>query len=389
MDHSQVPVSALDGPFVQQLFDDRVPESATLDYKSRFSLLKTDQEKRDYLKDACALANARGGLIVWGIEEVDGVPTQIVGIGDDSVDEGIRQREQLVAKCTEPPIYDLRTIQVSVGERRLVVQRIGRGLTGPHMITLGGSDRFYIRMSRHNEPMDYGGIRRAFTASEERIDAVRRLRSQRIARIVARETPVHLEHERLVALHVVPIISRTSPLHAAAIRAASAHFGTLWADGPGSARINFDGVAFHDGTYREDGTSMYCQVFRSGMVEAVGPAGSFTQDRLPMPEIEHRILQRASEYVHGLLGLDFTYPFAIGVTLIGVKGCKIFQGHEAAIGYAHPIRDELLLVPEVVVESPDDAIDVALCDACDWMWNAAGHLRSPHFDDLRRWNGVD
>lgn len=123
------------------------------------------------------------------------------------------------------------------------------------------------------------------------------------------------------------------------------------------------------------------------MVEAVGPTGYFSDERLPMQSIEHCVLERVGEHIAGLLKLELTYPFAVAVSMIGVKGCKIFRGHEAEIGFAHPIRDEILLVPEVVVESPDDPIDPVLRGPFDWIWNAGGQLRSPHFDDSGRWIG--
>ena len=56
---------------LRKLCDDRCPESNSLDFKRELPG-NSDKDKQELLKDVCALANADGGDLVYGIEEVAG-----------------------------------------------------------------------------------------------------------------------------------------------------------------------------------------------------------------------------------------------------------------------------------------------------------------------------
>jgi len=54
---------------IQKYIDDEVQESLTLDYKAADSLGKGDGKKREITKDASAMANSAGGIIIYGVAE--------------------------------------------------------------------------------------------------------------------------------------------------------------------------------------------------------------------------------------------------------------------------------------------------------------------------------
>lgn len=60
------------------LITNKVRESVELDYKKCPSLQKNDSKKdAEISKDVSAFANSAGGIIVYGMEEVGHIPTQI------------------------------------------------------------------------------------------------------------------------------------------------------------------------------------------------------------------------------------------------------------------------------------------------------------------------
>ncbi len=54
---------------IQQLIDDEVEESLTLDYKAAGAIAKNPANKTEITKDVSAFANSAGGLIIYGVAE--------------------------------------------------------------------------------------------------------------------------------------------------------------------------------------------------------------------------------------------------------------------------------------------------------------------------------
>ncbi len=66
---------------IQGLIDSEVAESVTLEYKRQLPTNQTD-EKREFLYDVAAMANAFGGDFVFGIVDRKGKDNQSTGIAD-------------------------------------------------------------------------------------------------------------------------------------------------------------------------------------------------------------------------------------------------------------------------------------------------------------------
>jgi predicted HTH transcriptional regulator len=56
---------------LQSYIDNQIEESLNLDYKAADALQKSDGKKKEISKDVSAMANAAGGLIIYGIKEFD------------------------------------------------------------------------------------------------------------------------------------------------------------------------------------------------------------------------------------------------------------------------------------------------------------------------------
>jgi hypothetical protein len=61
---------------LDQLRLDQVAEGISLDYK-RDAYDASDEGKRELLKDISSLVNTAGGHVVIGMDEVDGLPTEL------------------------------------------------------------------------------------------------------------------------------------------------------------------------------------------------------------------------------------------------------------------------------------------------------------------------
>jgi len=54
---------------IQQYINDQIEENHRLEYKAAGSLVKTDKARREITKDVSAMANADGGIIIYGVSE--------------------------------------------------------------------------------------------------------------------------------------------------------------------------------------------------------------------------------------------------------------------------------------------------------------------------------
>lgn len=61
----------LDQAAIQEMINNEVEESLTLEYKAAQALGRTDSKKKEITKDVSAMANSAGGTIFYGIKEYD------------------------------------------------------------------------------------------------------------------------------------------------------------------------------------------------------------------------------------------------------------------------------------------------------------------------------
>lgn len=52
---------------IEQMINDQIPEGLTIEYKRRDSLLRTEEKRVEITKDVSAMANAAGGVILYGV----------------------------------------------------------------------------------------------------------------------------------------------------------------------------------------------------------------------------------------------------------------------------------------------------------------------------------
>ena len=82
---------------IMDLFNSKIAESENLDYKQELG--SSARANTEIAKDVSSFANTEGGVILYGIEEKDGIPTRIVWIRARKVKERI---EDIVGHHIQP-----------------------------------------------------------------------------------------------------------------------------------------------------------------------------------------------------------------------------------------------------------------------------------------------
>jgi len=127
-------------------------ESLHLEFKSSESLGKTDGKKRELSKDISAFANSDGGMIFYGIKELDHKASELSFVdGRDVTKEWI---EQVLNSNIYPKIPDLRIHPIRFeGSMESSVYAVGipASSAAPHM---SADKRYYRRYNFESVPME-------------------------------------------------------------------------------------------------------------------------------------------------------------------------------------------------------------------------------------------
>ncbi len=161
------PVSEWDQTDLQSLIDNGVPESLTLDYKNSLALSKDDGCRTELSKDVSAFANSTGGVIVYGIDEDNHLPSKM----DEGVDPKKITREwleQVIGSTIKPRVQGviIRQIALDSGKVAYAIEIPAATTFAPHQ---ANDHRYYKRfnfLSRSMEDYEVRDIqKRASTPS--------------------------------------------------------------------------------------------------------------------------------------------------------------------------------------------------------------------------------
>ena len=206
----QKPIPAITKADIDALIENAVREDRTLDYKETLPG-RSDGEKYEFLADISSFANASGGDILYGVREKreqgkpSGVPEGAIGLSGIVPDAEILRLQSIIRDGIAPRIANVQIIAVpGFTNDPVLLVRIPKSWASPHIISKRDS-RFYSRTSAGKYPLDVAEIRSVFALSESLPDKIRRFRDDRVATIVADETPVKFSGASRVLLHLLPI----------------------------------------------------------------------------------------------------------------------------------------------------------------------------------------
>lgn len=390
---------AVDKIDIEALVTNQVPESRTLEYKAMLPG-GSDGERKEFLADISAFANAAGGDILYGIAEkrdannrTTGLPESANGLSNTNSDIEIRRLDIMILNGIDPRIAGVRIRAIdgfSAGP--IIMVRVPKSWASPYMVTVNES-RFYSRNNAGKYPLDVSEIRSAFALSESFAERTRRFRDARISRIIAGETPLSMVPDAPKRiLHVIPA-SFADPVAKFDISAASKQYLNIqpidrqrWLQ-----RFNLDGLLVYGGAQQSTSTTDYLQIFRSGAIESVTTQilrprtdermiASHGYEQELMNDLR-RLMQLAKE-------LEADLPIVVMVTFTGVKDYFLLPNmnnvYEHDPSFYKFDRDTLLL-PDVLVESYDSEVAQVLRPVFDAVWQSAGWDGCKNYDKNSNW----
>lgn len=149
---------------IQSLIENQVEESIYLDFKSAGSLEKSDKKRIEISKDVASFANSDGGIIVYGIKEVDHVASEFSFIdGNEFTKEWI---ETIINSYVQRRISDIKIYPIRIDgdiKKSIYVVKIPYSYDAPH---LSKDNRYYKRYNFMSVPMEEYEIRQSYNRKD-------------------------------------------------------------------------------------------------------------------------------------------------------------------------------------------------------------------------------
>jgi len=374
------------------LADEKTPESRVLDYKLQ---LPSSDGNKEFLADVSAFANAGGGDIVYGIaEETDeagkslGRPGDAPGItlAGETAERAVIRLHQMCQSGLDPAIPGLRINTWTSSDGRLFfVVRVPRSWVAPHMVSVDGSTRFFVRNDKAKYVMDREQIRQAFLFSDSIHDRLQEFRNRQTARVLAGTVgiPFHNTWKRIV--HLVPLAGLNGGLSIdfRAFTPASGKLPVL--GGTLNRRPNVDGMVFaYDFSGKHDSLE-YLQVFRNGAIEHIRTGAQETEGArgdVPGEVVESGLIRDFKTYMDFYKSQAIPMPSVMMVSLVDVAGRHLPLHEYTAVRPVELTFDrDVIALPELWLEN-HDSDPITIRPVIEAFWQAGGHQQSP----LPRWH---
>lgn len=345
-------------------------ESLTLEFKA-VPWERTDQGKRETLKDIAAMANTRGGLILVGVAEENNAAKEFAPLPPEVAESERSRINDLITAGVEPRLYGVNAEPVPVDGGVVLAIGVPRSPSRPHRVSSGGSNKFWLRNSTGAYEANVADLRNLFLQSAEITERAERYHRGRIAAVRGGDIVSNLSDAAgSIILHFVhgDAFSGTALVDPKRAYELQGYFKPLGVH-DFSPRFTFDGFANLRGGEQCHG---YTLVRRGGIIESVKIKLSAKPENLPVFAIETFIVRWGQEYARGLSALGIVPPYYGYVTLEGAGGKQVH--YDRYQDDAEAIRQRDLHLPVAVIETWDTTrtIGAAFKPAFDAMWNAGG-----------------
>ena len=379
------PISAITKDDIQQLLVAAVRENRVIEYK-RVLPGNSDSDKKEFLADVTSFANAGGGDILYGVDAKDGVPTDIPGLADFNEDKERLRLESSMLNAIDPRIPGVQIHAVpGFATGPILIVRIPRSWSAPHMVTFQNGQRFFTRNSAGKYPMDVRELRTAFEGSGQLGEHIRRWRDERLGRIMANEGPVRLRGTRYMAMHVIPLDSFVNEFRFNFDGMKDLPTKLPPPDSNGwNHRFNFDGYLTFSPSVDNKESRSYSQFFRSGRIEAVCKEGAEHPSGVNIIgsiKFEETIIETVQYSLTALRDLDVSPPCLVMISFLGIKGMELGVGARGFSSHACAVDTDNLILPDLLIEDYGCDVSQKLRPLFDMVWNAFGYPRSMNYDD--------
>jgi Putative DNA-binding domain len=364
---------------VQTLCDNRVLEGRFYDFKA-VAIGSNERDKREFLADVTAFANAAGGDLILGVRENAGAADEICGIDLNDPDQEKQRLINLVRDGVEPRVSGLDTKWLPTsGTTGVMIIRVPRSWSAPHRVVYLKDMNFYVRNPAGKHPMSVDELRRAFVLSGSIADRMRAFREERLA--ASGSLPFVLQAGPRIAVLTVPMSALVDPLDLD-IRVDQRPYEIVWPTTATSASYQYclEGVVTMTPGPK---SASYSLMFRTGAVECVAPILSHNPSRktINFQLIEDTVFEAWQRFRIFAQAFAVEPPVLVLPTLISINDISLTTISVDEVP-SSPSPVGVARLPEVFVSSDDisKSPELLFKKTLDVAANVFGLPRSPTYD---------
>ena len=376
--------------YLQSLCDDKCPESQTLEFTLE---LPSTEKNQELMKDVCALANADGGDLVYGIAEVSGAASKVVPLTSASLDTAKRRIIQVLDNI-EPRVQGLRVHPIEVSGGYIVIARVPASFDGPHSYRVESSRRFVMRNGTSTTDMSFDQIRTAFDRTATLADRAHQFIDKRFNAISRGHTWKPFVTGPICVVALVPIAGLAGRISVDIAALNTSYEEYMFEDWTHvSKTMNLDGLVVYPNS-SADGALAYSQVYRNGAVEGLrtGAVPGSTPPRIPSTVITKFYRDAVDKFVRASRHRGFTGPAVLRCALLSTNGYALAVGQSndpVGKNVAATDRNDLVL-PDVWINAIEgieksEQVDAIVRPMMDVLWQAFDVKRCLEFDMAGNW----
>lgn len=386
---------------IQRLVDTRAEEGPTLEFKRDIPGDDRDSRK-EFIADVCALANSRGGDLVFGIEEgADGVATRVVP-QDFVADILITQLSNVLADGLEPRLHGVAIRAIDFEDGKVLVLRIPRSFSGIHRSARDA--HFWVRETRSKRQLDVAGLTSRVAEVLGRQDRLADFFARRYAAVATGAYPLQLPAGPKVVIHVLPTrdILGGEEVDLGVVSDAG-QFSVIPNSTSSFATHTLEGILHHPPVQEATGTVRAATLlFRSGVVEAVSEVRLFQAEAdeaecIMFEGVEAQCVQFLQRSLRSTAEkLAGGWPVTVRIALVG-HGKMRAQSFNQDVRWdfdhipAMRVHAAVLQLPDILIEDLPASVPLVLQRAFNRLWQAWGYPKSFSYqtrqDGTALWQG--
>lgn len=186
-------------------------ENEYIDYKRNFSFLEMskgkerDEKIAEFRSDVCSFANAGGGYLIFGISDVDGCASELVGIEINNTDRfELDRRNNLTNIQPRMPYLKFHFIKLDNGKYILVIYVKSDGFKPYTHIINESSYPMYKRSGNKKQIMTYTEMKNMFNQSLTLDKEIYNYRMERIEHYKKQSETKDDAYSQFMMLHIIP-----------------------------------------------------------------------------------------------------------------------------------------------------------------------------------------